>query len=234
MDRTNHNGNTPVASLKKLSLFSGLDESELSRVSERVLEKKVPRGQLVFQESERCERIFWVISGKVKVYRSSNGQREQILELLGPGDSCACHPGAANWCCGASAEAVRDSVVLTLPRTDYARLVQTNGKLTMALSQIFAERLRQFSALVDDVSLKDVRRRLARLLLTLAEEKGIPIPRGLLIPTDFTREDMAARIGTTRETVVRYLYELKKNRVIDLKSRRFIVLTDKAALEKLL
>lgn len=179
-----------------------------------------------------CEQIFLVLSGKVKMTRFGDSGREQILEILEPGDSCACHPGVSRWCCSASAEAVTETAVLLLNRHEYTRLVQHNSKVSMALSQIFAQRLRTFSALVDEVSLKDVKQRLATLLLLLAQERGIPIKRGILIPTNFTRAELASRIGASRETVVRYLYELKKEHLIDLKARRQITILNKAKLEQ--
>ncbi|MBI3291800.1 MAG: Crp/Fnr family transcriptional regulator [Elusimicrobia bacterium] len=219
--------------LSNIRLFEGLSDAELEEIRPLLVEKRVQKGERLFEEGAMCEQIFVIVAGKVKLTRFGDSGREQILELLGPGDSCACHPGVGNWCCSASAEAVSETALLLLRRQDYIRLVQNNSKLSLTLSKIFARRLQAVNALVEQVSLKDVKKRLVTLLLTLARERGIPIPRGVLIPTDFTREELAARIGTSRETVVRYLYELKKAKLIDLKSRRQITILDPAALERL-
>jgi CRP/FNR family transcriptional regulator len=116
-----------------------------------------------------------------------------------------------------------------LSRENYIRLVQTNAKLSQALNRLFAERLQCFSALIEEVSLKDSKKRLIKFLLDmLAESKD----QGLLA-LDFTREELAQRLGVARETVARQLYQLKRKKLIDIKPRQ-IVIRDKAGLQKLL
>lgn len=222
-----------MISLTGVRLFQDLTDAEREALRPILIERRYRKGERVFQEGATCEDIVIVLAGKVKLTRFAESGREQILEILGPGDSCACHPGLGNWCCSASAEALSDTTTLLLRRQDYVRLVQSNAKVSLTLSKIFAQRLRAFSCLVEEVSLKGVKKRLAKLLLTLAQEKGIPIPRGVLIPTDFTRAELASRLGASRETVVRYLYELKKERLIALKARRQITILNPTALEQL-
>lgn len=224
----------PLLSLKSVRLFQNLRDDELTAIRSHLVEKRFQKGDPVFQEGCPCEQVAIVASGRIKVFRAAPNGREQILEILGPGDSCACHPGLANWCCGASAEAMTEATFWLLPLEAYKHLLKTNSKMALSLSAIFACRLKAFSALVEEVSLKDAKRKLVGLLLTLAKDRGIPTRKGTLIVTDFTREQMAARIGAARETVVRLLYELRRRRLIRLKPRRSITLLDQAGLEKLL
>lgn len=120
-----------------------------------------------------------------------------------------------------------------LSRDDYLRMVQTNSKVSQALTRLFAERLRNFSGLIEEVSLKDVKKRLIKFLLDMLAHKP---PRAeaketLFIP--FTREEIAQRLGAARETVVRHLYQLKRSKLIDIKPSQ-IIIRDKQGLEKLL
>ena len=108
-------------------------------------------------------------------------------------------------------------------------LVQTNSKLSHSLNRLFAERLCRFSNLIEEVSLNDVRKRLIKFLLDMLNEAPSQDKKSLLIP--FTREEIAQRVGSARETVVRYLHELKRDRLIDIKSHQIIIL-DKEGLEK--
>lgn len=175
----------------------------------------------------------------MKLYRTASSGREQILETLGPGDTCACNPGAPVWHCGTTAEAAQESKVWFLSRSDYVRLVQSNSKMIQALNRLFAERLKTFSSLIEEVSLKDAKKRLVKFLLDMLAEKerrsrahSFASKRDTLF-LPLTREEIAQRLGAARETVARHLHELKRAQLIDLKPYEIIIL-DKAGLEKLL
>lgn len=212
------------ADLKNVPLFQGLSDGELNEVRCVLREKNFRKGELLFLEGKPCERIFIVQTGRVKVYRMASSGKEQILESLAVGDTCACNPGSANWQCGASAEALTDCKLWVLPRDLYLRLAQKSAGFSHSLNQLFARRLSKFSSLIEEVSLKDVKKRLVKFLLDMHQDT---------IRIGFTREEIAQRLGTSRETVARYLYQLKRARLIDIRPHE-IRLINKAGLAKLL
>ncbi|MBI4387890.1 MAG: Crp/Fnr family transcriptional regulator [Candidatus Omnitrophica bacterium] len=167
----------------------------------------------------------------MKLYRTASSGREQILETLGPGDTCACNPGSLTWSCSTTAEAVTACTVWFLSRNDYMRIVATNSKVTTALNRLFAKRLQCFSSLIEEVSLKDSKQRLIKFLLDMFQEKAQNPEKAVFLP--FTREEIAQRIGTARETVARHLYQLKKAGLIDIKPKRILIRNQKG-LEKLI
>lgn len=169
------------------------------------------------------------------MYRMNAGGREQILETLGPGDTCACNPGSPQWMCSATARAVAASKVWYLSRDDYIKLVGTNARMAMALNKLFANRLQCFSSLIEEVSLKDAKKRLVKFLLDMMAKRQ-PSGKGtgqetLYIP--FTREEIAQRLGTARETVARYLSQLKRAKLIAVKPYQIVIL-NKEGLAKFL
>ncbi len=208
-----------------------MQESELASIQTCLREKSFKKGELLFREGSACERIFIVKTGRVKLYRTASSGREQILEILGSGETCACNPGTAQWSCVTTAEAATECSVWFLSRDDYIKMVQTNNKLSHTLNRLFANRLQCFSALIEEVSLKDVKKRLVKFLLDMLAEKKDAKTDTLFVP--FTREEIAQRIGAARETVARNLYQLKRSKLIDIKPYQ-IVIRNKAGLEKLL
>lgn len=196
-------------------------------------EKSFQKGEQLFQEGNPCERVFIVREGRVKLYRIASTGREQILESLGPGDTCACNPGSQVWCCTSTAEAVTPCKIWFLSREDYVRMVQNNSKVSQALNKLFAERLRSFSSLIEDVSLKDVKKRLIKFLLEMLCEREAKYGKGDALFIPFTREEIAQRIGAVRETVARYLAQLKRAKLIEIKPHQ-IIIRDKEGLVKLL
>ncbi|MBI4352678.1 MAG: Crp/Fnr family transcriptional regulator [Candidatus Omnitrophica bacterium] len=219
--------------LREVPLFQGLLESEFELIRGCLIEKAFRKREMLFHEGSPCERIFIVREGRVKLYRTSSSGREQILEVLGPGDTCACNPGSRAWFCASSAEALTPCKAWFLSRDHYVRMVQTNSGLSHALNKIFAERLHCFSALIEEVSLKDTKKRLVKFLLDMLEESATQAAGRDALLISFTREEIAQRIGAARETVARCLSQLKRSRLIDVRPRQ-IVIRDRAGLEKLL
>lgn len=218
--------------LKKIPLFRNLSPLELVDVKKQLREKDFSKGEILFYEGNPCEKVFIVETGRVKVFRMAASGKEQTLETLGPGDTCACNPGSCQWHCGSSAQALTDAHVWFIPRDVYAKLAQKSSNFSHSLNELFARRLNKFSALIEEVSLKDVKKRLVKFLLDMQGAELKPGPKAeLLIP--FTREEIAQRLGTSRETVARYLYQLKRSRLIDIKPHK-ILLTDPEGLKKLI
>lgn len=219
--------------LKKISLFHGLNDAEISTVATCLREKEFQKGEILYAEGDPCQRVFIVETGRVKVFRMTSSGREQILETLGPGETCACNPGSPSWVCSTSAQAATDCKVWFFSRMDYVRMVQSNLKFTHALNQLFADRLKCFSQLIEEVSLKDTKKRLVKFLLDMHTSKNngkYPI-NTLFIP--FTRQEIAQRIGAARETVARQLYQLKRQKLIDIKPHQIIII-NREGLEKIL
>lgn len=219
--------------IKEIPLFQSLSSSELSALKLCLREKAFQKGELLIFEGDVCERIFIVKSGRVKIFRTASSGREQILEVLGPGETCACNPGAECWYCTSSAQAVTPCQVWWLPRDNYVRLVNKNSKFINTLSKIFANRLCRFSSLIEEVSLNDTKKRLVKFILDMQEENAAPSNPQNLISIPFTREEIAQRIGTTRETVTRQINNLKELKFIDIKPHQ-IIIRNKEGLKKIL
>ena len=150
--------------IKDVTFFQGLSDKELSAIKDCLHEKSFNKGQNLFLEGNSCERVFFVKSGRVKLYRLGSSGREQILETLDPGNTCACNPGAAAWQCSSNAEAVTDCTVWFLSRDHYVNLVKTNTSIAHSLNHLFAKRLQCFSELIEEVSLKDSKKRVIKFL----------------------------------------------------------------------
>lgn len=220
-------------SAEDVPFFRGLSKEEFSSIRQCLREKSFEKGEALFMEGNSCEKVFFVKSGRVKLYRISSSGREQILETLAPGDTCACNPGSQSWSCASTAEAVTACTVWFLSRTDYVRMVQASSTLARTLNRLFAGRLKCFSALIEEVSLKDSKKRLIKFLLDMLTEHRGRGAKGDALSISFTREELAQRIGVVRETVARQLYELRRLRLIEIRPRQ-ILIRDKEGLEKLL
>ena len=219
--------------LKEHLLFRGLSIREWENVRTCIKEKSYKKGEYVFECGEVCDRIIIIQSGSVKIFRLNSSGREQILEILEKGDTCACNPGVLDWSCSACARAMTPCRVWYLTRMDYVRLVNSNFKLSNALNHVLAQRLNRLNTLIEEVSLENSQKKLVKFLLGMidAPECRCQEPNCLSIPYNY--EEIAHRLGTVRETVTRHLNQFKRHGWIDIKPHQ-IIIRDRQALENIL
>lgn len=188
----------------------------LAAVTQRV---HYQAGAVIFLEGEPAQAMYVVQEGVVKISRLSREGREHILHLIQPGDSfndVAVLDGGDN---PASAIAQTDVVLWRISRADLRRLVDRYPDLAWALLEDLASRARYLVGLVEDLAMRSVRGRLARLLLTEAEKSKTAV-----VPWLLTQEEMAARLGTVREMVGRTLRSLAADGIIEFDRHRIVIL----------
>jgi len=153
--------------------------------------------------------------------------------MLGPGDTCACNPGADHWQCSATAQAMTHGKILFLSRDYYVQMVRSNSTLSYTLNQLFAKRICRLSSLIEEVSLDNPRRRLVKFMLDILKEQRSDGGNDDAGSIPFTHEEISQRLGTARETVARNIGQLKESNLIDISAKK-IVVKDIAKLKKLL
>ena len=219
--------------IEHIPLFRELTRDERDHIKKRLKEESFKKGEPLFLEGNLCERIFIVKSGRVKIFRLSSSGKEQILEVLNPGDTCACNPGAEHWSCSSSAQATTDCSVWILSRFNYVQMIQNNSRMMRNINRIFADRLCRFSSLIEGVFLDDPHRRLIKFILDLSDHQDLRCSKENCLCLNMTQEEVAQRLGITRVTVARHLQQLKKSRHIDYHADQITIL-DKQGLGKAL
>jgi CRP/FNR family transcriptional regulator, anaerobic regulatory protein len=218
----------------KVSLFQHLGERELERISQLIDHKKIKKGETVFFEGDPLDSLHIVNRGSVKAYTYTREGREQILYVLSEGDFI----GELNLL----KEDVFEFNVTALEDTTFCVLSQANFRIVLADSprvrdQVMAhafDRIKSLEKLVQVLTNKDVDVRLAVLLSNLAEGFGVEEKEGILITLPLSREDMAAYMGLTRETVSRRLSAYQSEGIILLQGSRKLVVQDLARLKEMI
>lgn len=206
--------------LKSTPYFSGLTSDELRMTASYVFEKGVPRLDVIEHEGEKSTAVYIVMSGVVKVYKTSEDGKEQILRLVKPGESFSELPfDQTN---PVSVQAMGPVILYGITKTDLENMVRSNNKVAVNLVRALSTRVKQLIDLVEDLSFKNVIGRIAKILL---ETSDAPSPR-------LTQQEMAAMAGTAREMVGRSLKSLEDNGSIRMDHHR-IVIRDKQALVKI-
>lgn len=178
-------------------------------------------GALLFTEGEPVAGLFLIEEGTVKICRYSKEGREQTLSLFNRGDTfndVAALDGGPN---PATAIAFTDVIMWRIARPDLQQIVQRYPALAWALIESIARRTRHLVGLVQDLSLRSVKGRLAKLLLEQARAQAGAQDS---VPRMLTQEEMASRLGTVREVVGRALRSLVSSGLIELDRHQIIIL----------
>lgn len=192
--------------LRDVALFSQLSERQLSGLVETAVVRRHPRGTQVFSAGEDADCFLLVAQGALKVYLLSGDGREHILHIAEAGDLVAEGAVFAQGTYPASAMAIEDSVVVHFYRDRLVALLRAEPELALALLAGLSQRLRQFVATIEDLSLRDVTARLARYLLENS--------KGGFCRLTGTKTQLAAQLGTVLEPLSRSFRRLKEDGLI--------------------
>lgn len=205
--------------LRQISLFADLRAEDLARVAALTLERHYERGDLIVLEGDAGGALHYVRSGLVKVFKTSVTGKEQVLRLIAAGHTFNDVPALDGGPNPASAAALEPSVIYLIQRQALRQLIRTQPEVAQAVVQTLAEALRHLVVLVEDLSLRHVSARVAKLLLEqeAALRDGAP-------PYHLTQQEMAALAGTAREVVGRALKELEMAGAIQMRQGRAVVL----------
>jgi CRP/FNR family transcriptional regulator len=214
------------ALIRAVPYFAGLTHAELAQVAARLTERRVAAGQIVFFEQDECVGLHLVVTGQARIYRVSLDGREQVLAVLGPGDSCNEVPAVDGGPNPASCAALEPTTFWVLSRADLDELRQEIPTLNDAIIASLAARCRQLVQRVYNLSFLSVSARVAQFLVDQTEP-GHPLSR-----RRWTQEEIAAEVGTVREMVGRALRHLSEDGLIRLERHR-IHIVDREGLRAL-
>jgi CRP-like cAMP-binding protein len=185
---------------------------------------KVSKGQTLFKEGDAGDRLFVVVEGKLKLGTSSGDGRENLLSILGPGDMFGelslFDPGPRT----ATATAVTDARVLALANDQVIGWVTAHPQVSLQLFKRLARRLRRTNEVLADLVFADVPGRVAKAIMDLGERFGTKKDDGLHVNHELTQEELAQRVGASRETVNKALADFAGRGWVRLEPRAVVVL----------
>jgi CRP-like cAMP-binding protein len=214
--------------ITEIPLFKGLPERQIVEISKIALNRPFNRGQTVFSEGDEANGFYILVSGRIKIFKLSSEGKEQILHIFESGEPFGEAAVFAGETFPAYAETLEESEVIFFPRKAFMELIKRDPSLTMNMLAILSLRLKHFTRLVEDLSLKEVPQRLAAYLLYLSESKNEPNN----VELEILKGQLASLLGTIPETLSRILSKMASQGLIQVQGRK-IKLLDRKALKDL-
>lgn len=217
-----------VQALQQIPYFAELGADLLRDLAGQVCVRPYRTGEIILLEGAACEGLYFVITGRVKVFKLSGEGREQVLRILGPGRTFNDVPvfdGGPN---PAGMAAIEESTVGFIPKAQVIALVENEPVVAKAVIRVLAARLRALTLVIEDLSLRSVVARVAKVLSDYTRGHEILVEGTVGVSARLTQQQIAAMTGSVREVVQRALKALERDGAIKLERARIVVLDPKA------
>jgi len=212
--------------LRTVPIFSELSEADIASLAKLTSRRACPKDTVVFFENEEGDSFFCIVDGRIKVTILGDDGREVILSVLGRGDFFGEMALLDNEPRSATAIAVEDTELLSLHRNDFQAALSDNRTINTGLIRVLSGRLRKANHQISTLALLDVYGRVARVIVDMAREEGRRLKDGRIAFRRATHQEIANRIGTTRETVTRMLKDLERQGLIQVEGKELVVQPD--------
>ena len=210
--------------LKQSLIFSSLSDDELGELAKLAEEHSFTPNEFIFWDEDRPEWFYIVAEGRIKVLKHSSSGKEFVIAFFGPGEvfgEVAVFEGKPY---PASAQAVAETRVVGIRRADFLDFLASRPQVALSIINVLGERLRDAQSRLRDLASERVEQRLASVLLRLSSKLGLTLP--------FTRQEIADMAGTTTETSIRVINQLRERGIVSA-TRGKVIICDKEKLRLL-
>ena len=182
--------------------------------------------EIIFRAGEMPTKIYFINSGKVKVYKINDDGKEYITKLVVPGEFFGLTPILNHTEYEEWAECVMDAEVISIMKEEFLDLLYTNKDVANKFIQILSNNVSEREEQLLHMAYDTVRKRVVDALIMVAKNAAVNSEgrKTLNIP----REDLAQLVGTAKETTIRVLSDLKKDEIIKTEGSKIMILKEDA------
>ncbi len=202
--------------LRHSFIFSSLNDDELGELANLASERNFMSNEFIFWDGDTPEWFYLVAEGRVKILKHSSLGKEFIIAFFGPGEMFGEVAVFEDKPYPASAQAVAETKILGIKREDFLSFLAHRPQVALKIINVLGGRLREAQSRLRDLAGERVDQRLASILFMLSSKLGSTLP--------FTRQDIAEMAGTTTETAIRVMSQLRERGIIRSVRGKVIIL----------
>ena len=199
------------------------DEMHDSLENHDIIEYK--KKQTIYTEGQHPNKLYYVESGKVKIYKTSDGGKELITSLLSAGDFFGHIPLLKNSVYEEFAETLEDASIRVIPKKEFENMITTNQEIALKVIKLLTNNIAEKEHQLVALAYHSLRKRVAEALLTLKKKYASSNEEQFSI--SISREDLANIAGTATESLIRTLSDFKNEKLIEIKDGKITILDEK-------
>lgn len=228
MKKTSKDRDKIIATLRKSTMFSGINDDGLSEISSFFKVVDFKNDQFIFMEGDPSDWLYIVSTNKVKMIKHSESGKDTIVEMKSPGEIFCCATVLDNKPYPESAQSKGASSTIKIRRRDLLKLIDRYPVLKVSIANYLNEKLTDAYEMLQHISTEIVERRIAAILLKLSEKVGIDDSDYRKIDFPLTRKEIAEMVGSSTETCIRTMSKFQKQGMV--KSSKDSILVNEEAL----
>lgn len=209
--------------LARSFLFRGLDPALLERIARLTQPRRLGAGETLFWEDEPADSLYGMAQGLMRIWVHGPDGRELTLNLMEAGDFFGEIALLDALPRTASATALADTELLSVPRATFLDLMAREPKLALHIIELLCERLRHNTDRIRDAAFLDLGTRLAKTLEALAMGHGQESAEGIIITARLNQSALAQLLGVTREAINKQLKLFASEGLIATRGGRIVV-----------
>jgi CRP/FNR family transcriptional regulator, nitrogen oxide reductase regulator len=218
--------------LRRSTIFRRLTPEDRHRLAAVASVRTYDKGGSIFSEGDPSDLMYTVVTGRVKVFKSTPRGTDVILEIFGPGDPVGAVAVYESRPYPASAVALEPTTCLLVARRDFFALLETYPTMVRGLLVGLTHRIVELTNRIMELSGGRIEARLARFLLKLATDIGQTRDGAVFIAMPLSRQELADMTGTTIETCIRIMSRWGKQEIVRTEKDGFVIV-DRGALENI-
>lgn len=206
--------------LNKVEIFEGLTPEELDVLAASSVVRSYPKNTVIINENDFADSLYVIETGKVKVYCSDKNGKEFIMNTLSEGDYFGELALLDDDKRTASVRTMEKSNFCIIYKEDFNQIIEQQPNIARTLIVNLTRRVRKLTKDVKALALQDVYGRVTNVLTTLSEPRD---EETSVIPDKLTQQDIADRVGASREMVARILKDLTIGEYISFEGRKIVI-----------
>ena len=197
------------------------DSGLLKQLSDQYDVESFSKKQTLYQEGKRPRFLYFLVSGKVKSYKTHEDGKEYITDLFSAGDFIGYTALLEDKNYDDSATILEDAEIMQIPRDEFLQMVYSDINIAAKFIRIVTQNVKEKEERLLNLAYSSLRKRVAKALVDIHEKFN---KQGNTTLIEFSREDIAQYVGTATESLIRTLSDFKGEKLIDIKSGKISII----------
>ena len=204
--------------LMQASLFEGLSEEDIAMIKQHATIRHYRKNTVIIERGDDANALYMILEGQVKAYVADEDGKELILSQQGRGSVLGELALLADIPRTASVMTLEESEFLVLSKSAFMQCLGDHPTIAFNLIRLLANQVHTLTESVTDFALLNVYGRVVKILNDSATEEN-----GVRITPRYTQQQLADRVGASREMVSKILKDLKAGGYLSIEGKRYVI-----------